>query len=318
MHLKLPLFLVGAGAFLWGIIGIFVTNLYAIGYTPLQVVAIRALFASISLVLYIVVKDRSLLKINISDSKYFIGTGIISFVLFNWCLFRAMEVTSISISVILLYTAPAFVAICSRILFKEWLTTRKVIALIATFIGCAFVIGVLPSFHGSISFLGLLFGLGSGLFYALYSIFGKYALRKYNAITVTVYTFIFAATAVTPFSGLWSAASLFSSLNAWLNIIGLGLFSTLLAFLLYTKGLTKIESSRASILATIEPVVASIMSFLVFSETLHLWQYIGILMVIAAVVFVQESGRKEIVHKKESSLGNNEARNNSITRFKQN
>ncbi|MBS4174381.1 EamA family transporter [Bacillus sp. FJAT-49736] len=295
MNYKLPLLLVGTGAFFWGIIGVFVTNLYEIGFTPIQVVAIRAIFSSVSLCLYILFKDRMLLKIKPSDSKYFIGTGIISFVLFNWCLFRAMEVTSISISVILLYTAPAFVAIFSRIFFKEWFTIRKLFALLATFIGCAFVIGVFPAFHGSISLLGFILGLGSGLFYALYSIFGKYALQKYNTMTVTVYTFIFAAVAVTPFSKLWSVAPLFTTLDAWFNIIGLGLFSTLLAFLLYTKGLTKIESSRASIIATIEPVVASIMSFLVFGETLHFWQYIGIITVLAAVVFVQESvktGRK--------------------------
>ncbi len=305
MHPKLPLILVGAGAFFWGIIGVFVTNLYTIGFTPLQVVAIRALFASIALVFYLIFKDPSMLKINIADSKYFIGTGIISFVLFNWCLFRAMEVTSISISVILLYTAPAFVAIFSRFLFKEWFTTRKVVALVTTFIGCAFVIGVLPAFHESISFFGLLFGLGSGLFYALYSIFGKYALQKYNTLTVTVYTFIFAAIAATPFSKLWSADHLFSNFHAWFNIIGLGLFSTLLAFLLYTKGLTKVESSRASIMATIEPVVASIMSFLVFGETLLAWQYIGIIIVLAAVLLVQETGNKRITHAKESSLGKN-------------
>jgi drug/metabolite transporter (DMT)-like permease len=118
------LYIVSA-AFLWGIIGIFFKYLNKIGFTPAQVVSIRALSAALFLVLYVTSKNRKLLRIKVSDSKYFIGTGILSIVFFNWCLFNAIQETSISIATILLYTAPAFVIIFSRILFKESLTLRK-------------------------------------------------------------------------------------------------------------------------------------------------------------------------------------------------
>jgi drug/metabolite transporter (DMT)-like permease len=294
MDNKLALLFIGAGASLWGIIGIFVTYLYEIGFTPTQVVAVRALSATIFLVIYVLFKNRQLLKISISDSKYFVGTGIFSIVLFNWCLFSAIEETSISIASILLYTAPAFVTIFSRLLFKEALTTRKILALFITFIGCSFVIGILPNMDEPISLYGVILGLGSGLFYSLYSIFGKFALKKYDSLTVTVYTFLFATIAVTPFSGLWSVLPLFSGIKVWMYIIGLGFLSTMLPFIFYTKGLNTIESSRASIIATIEPVVASLMGFLIFHEKLNLWQYLGIIMVIAAVVIVQESTKSQV------------------------
>jgi drug/metabolite transporter (DMT)-like permease len=294
MDNKLALLFIGAGASLWGIIGIFVTYLYEIGFTPTQVVAVRALSATIFLVIYVLFKNRQLLKINVSDSKYFVGTGIFSIVLFNWCLFSAIEETSISIASILLYTAPAFVTIFSRLLFKEALTTRKILALFITFIGCSFVIGILPNMDEPISLYGVILGLGSGLFYSLYSIFGKFALKKYDSLTVTVYTFLFATIAVIPFSGLWSVLPLFSGIKVWMYIIGLGFLSTMLPFIFYTKGLNTIESSRASIIATIEPVVASLMGFLIFHEKLNLWQYLGIIMVIAAVVIVQESTKRQV------------------------
>src|SRR5690606_10494987 len=154
-----------------GVIGVFVKYLYEIGFTPIQVVAVRAFCAALFLVLYTVCKNRQLLKIKIKDSTYFIGTGIISIVFFNWCMFSAIEETSIAISAILLYTAPVFVLIISRILFKEMFRLRKVLALVITFIGCAFVIGIFPSMNGSITLYGLLLGVGSGFFYGLYSIF---------------------------------------------------------------------------------------------------------------------------------------------------
>jgi drug/metabolite transporter (DMT)-like permease len=292
MNKKLAYLLIVTGASLWGVIGIFVTYLYTQGFTPTQVVSIRALSATFFLVLYAMYKNRKLLKIKISDSKYFIGTGIFSIVLFNLCMFTAIQETSISIAAILLYTAPAFVTIFSRILFKELITPRKMAALLITLLGCAFVIGIFTNTNESISLYGIILGLGSGLFYALYSIFGKFALRKYDSLTVSVYTFVFAAIAITPFSGLWTVLPLFATLEVWLYIIGLGFLSTMLAYLLYTKGLNAVESSRASIIATVEPVIAAILSFLVFDETLNVWQYLGIVMVIAAVIIVQEPTKK--------------------------
>lgn len=292
MDKKLAYLYIVTGAALWGMIGFFVTYLYEIGFTPTQVVSIRAMSAMFFLLIFVLIKNPQALKINISDSKYFIGTGIFSIVLFNWCLFQAIQETSISIASILLYTAPAFVTIFSRVLFKELLTPKKVLSLITTFIGCSFVIGILPNLNGSITLYGVMLGIGSGVFYALYSIFGKFALVKYDTLTVTVYTFIFAAAAITPFSGLWTVLPLFRSLDVWLFILGLGLLSTMLAFILYTKGLNFIESSRASIIATIEPVVATIVGILLFNEKLSIWQYFGILLVILAVFIVQETTKE--------------------------
>ncbi|MFT4416758.1 DMT family transporter [Fredinandcohnia humi] len=289
MDKKMAVLLIAGAASLWGIIGFFVSNLYSLGFTPIQVVAARAIIAAIFLVSYAFLRNRKALKIKPSDSKYFFGTGVISIVLFNWCMFIAIEETSISVSAILLYTAPAFVTLFARILFKEIITIRKLISLVITFVGCAFVIGVLPTFSETVSVFGLIVGIGSGFFYALYSIFGKFALEKYDSLTVSVYTFVFAAIAVTPFSGLWSVLHHFADIQTWLYIVGLGLLSTMVAFILYTKGLQHIESSRASIIATIEPVVAALVGFFVFQEKLNLWQYAGIVMVISAVIIVQET-----------------------------
>lgn len=292
-----------SGAALWGMIGLFVTFLYEYGFSPTQVVAIRAISASFFLLCYVLMKNRKALKITLIDSKYFVGTGIFSIVLFNWCLFQSMKETSISIASILLYTAPAFVTILSKFIFKERFTFRKISALFITFIGCTLVIGLFPNSNASISIYGLLLGLGSGFFYALYSIFGKFALKKYSSLTVTTYTFIFAGIAITPFSGLWNVGHLLTKIDTWLSILGLGLFSTLFAFLLYTKGLQTVESSRASIMATVEPVVASIVGILIFHEKLSVWQYVGIVFVISAVFIVQEKKK----HTQNNQVTSNQA-----------
>lgn len=293
MNKQLATLSIAIGAALWGIIGLFVTHLYKIGFDATQIVTIRVVITTLMLLPYILIRNRNLFKIKISDSTYFVGTGIISIVFFNWCLFQAISETSISIAFILLYTAPVFVAIFSRILFKESFTPRKLLALCMTMIGCTFVIGVFPSSQSSITLYGLILGLGSGLFYALYSIFGKLALKKYDSLTVTFYTFLFAAIAITPFSGIERSIPLFLNKQVWIPIIGLSFLSTMLPFIFYTKGLENIESSRASIIATIEPVVAAFVGYIAFHEQLTLWQYIGIVIVIAAVMIVQEKTKKQ-------------------------
>lgn len=276
-------------AFFWGIIGIFVSNLYELGLSTIQIVTVRALLATLILVLFVIVTNPKSLKIKVSDSWYFVGTGIISFTLFNWFLFNTIQETSVSLAAILLYTAPAFVTIISRVVFKELLTSQKILSLVTTFLGCSLVIGILPNLDTTISFKGMIMGLGSGLFYALYSIFGKIALAKYDSLIVTLYTFIFVSIAVIPFSGLWEIAPLFKNIEIWLNIIGIGFLSTVIAFTLYTKALNSIEASRASIIAIMEPVIATIVGFIVFQEELNLWQYIGIAVVIISITAFQDT-----------------------------
>lgn len=278
---------IAAGAALWGTIGLFVQELYRLGLTPLQVVTLRVSCAVIFLLLYSVVVNRQWLQVKLKDSPLFIGTGIISIVFFNWCFFLAIQETSISVAAILLYTAPAFVLILSRLLFKELLTARKVLSLSLTLFGCILVVQLLPNGSMTMTTVGIIAGLGSGLFYGLYSIFGKFALRKYHPMTVTIYTFLFAALFTLPVSQVWTWIGHLNDVKLWIYAGSLGLFPTVLAFIFYTKGLKQVEAGKASIIATLEPVVAAFIGMLFYSEILTLWQYLGVVCVIFSVIIVQ-------------------------------
>ncbi|TCP28729.1 threonine/homoserine efflux transporter RhtA [Scopulibacillus darangshiensis] len=276
------------GAALWGLIGLFVKGLYEFGFTPWEVVAIRVIASFIIMVSALGFLNRDLLKIKAKDSFYFIGTGIISIVFFNWCYFAVIDQSSLSLAVILLYTGPIFVALISRLLFKEALTRSKLTALISTITGCGFVVGLLPFFKVTVSWYVLLVGLGSGFCYALYSIFGKYVSSKYSSLTITTYSFLFASLFMIPAGGLWDKARLFLNWEVLALSIGLGLIPTCLAYILYTNGLSSIEASKASILATIEPVVAIILGVTVLHDAFSSWQFIGILLVFVAILLTTE------------------------------
>jgi len=281
--------LIITAATLWGIISIFIRGLESYGLTALQLVAIRAIISTCILLVYCVIADKTLLKIRLADGKYFIGTGIFSIVFFNWCFFTAIKETSVAVATILLYTAPVFVVFLSRIIFAEKLTKRKIVALGITLAGCSLVTGILPEGSGTVSFYGLMAGFGAGLGYALYSIFGRLALRNCRPITVTFYTFLVAAIVMLPVSGLLEVRTLFTNIPVIAYSIGFAVLCTVAPFICYTLAMTKVETGRAAIVATSEPIVAALVGTIVFGEMLNWWQVGGMALVIIAVTSVQNN-----------------------------
>ena len=267
---------------LWGVIGIFFNLLSGLGFTQMQVVAIRAVTAALVLGVYILVRDPALLRVRLRDCWCFVGTGIISLVFFNWCYFTAMETTSLAVAAVLLYTAPVFVMLFSAVLFREPIGRRKVLALVMTFAGCLLVAGM-PG-GGSVSPKGFLTGLGAGVGYALYSIFSRFALEKgYSSATISLYTFLFAGAAALPLSRLWEAGALLVRPEAAAGALGIGVLCCVFPYLLYTRGLAGVETGQAAIMATVEPAVAALVSFALYGESLLGAKGTGILLIFAAV-----------------------------------
>lgn len=283
------------GAALWGFVGLFIDALSQAGFSSLQIVTLRVSSASVMLLSYLALFRPGLLKFELKDAMSFVGTGIFSISFFNWCYFTAIEEVSLSVAVILLYTGPAFVVILSRIFFGEPMTSRKIWALGLTMVGCALVIKLIPAGMGRISAYGIFVGLSSGFGYALYSIFGKHALKKYHSLTVITYTFTFASVLLLPLSGVTISAGQLDSWRVWAYILGLGFFPTALAYMLYTMGLNMIESGRASIAATLEPVVATLLGVIFFKEVLTGYQLTGILLVLISVVLIQLKKRSRSI-----------------------
>ena len=121
---------------LWGCLGVFVRNLNDVGLVSMDIVFLRAVVTAVSMVLFLLVYDRKMLKIRLKDFWCFLGTGIASITFFNFCYFKAVTLTSMSVAAVLLYTAPAIVMVLSYFLFHEQFSVRKAIALVMTFVGC--------------------------------------------------------------------------------------------------------------------------------------------------------------------------------------
>lgn len=274
---------------LWGTIGIFVRRLNELGLEAMQIVFIRAIITAVIIFIGVLIYDRRLLKIKLRDLWCFIGTAILSVLFFYYFYFVTIEKASLAVAAVLLYTAPIFVMLMSLVLFKEKLTGKKIAACVLAFAGCALVAGIFDGGGNMLSPAALVTGLLSGFGYALYSIFSRFALNKgYSSVTITVYTFIIACLCMLPFADYAAIGAALSADTATtvLSSLGLAIFVTVIPYLLYTAGLATVASSKASIMASVEPVMACVVSVVVFREEMSFFGGVGIVLVIAAIILL--------------------------------
>lgn len=268
---------------LWGIISIFLKGLYSAGFSALQVMFFRGFISSVFMAVFLFIKDKSLLKFAIKDIWMFLGTGVISLTFFSLCYFYTILESGASVAVILLYTSPIFVLLMSVLFFKEKITFVKIVALILTFAGCVLVSGV--GSGSGLSAKGFFIGLCAGFGYALYSIFSRLALKKYDYLTVTFYTFLFSAISIIPFCSISAIPTLIDSKTILLSC-GIAVLCTVLPYIFYTIGLSGLETGKAAILVTVEPLVATIIGFLLWKEDFSVIKLIGILAILGAVLLL--------------------------------
>ena len=286
--------LILAAGILWGSMGIFVDILTGLGFTELQSAAIRICSAAVMYVVFLALKDKKLLKIKLRDFPVFFGLGVLSILAMTCTYFLAIKQTSYSVAAILLYTAPVIVSVLSAIFFKERFGISKISALVIAFVGCVLVSGF--STGDGIKPMGIVFGLLSGLAYALYSIFGKFALEKYQPYTVSAYAFVFAAVGslfVCDIPGLVKHIPEITSI--WTLVLGavlVGLISAFLPFLLYTLGLSKTEPGKAAIIASVEPLAATVCGFFFKNQTPSVGAVLGIACILGAIVIINMSKKQ--------------------------
>ncbi len=285
---RFAVFFVLLAGTLWGCIGIFVRRYNEIGLSSMQTVAVRMVIAAVLFSLFVLIYKRSLFIIHLKDIWIFIGSGVISVGLFTYCYFSSIELSSLSVAAVLLYTAPAFVMLFSLIFFKEKMTIPKAISLVLAVLGCAMTTGVIGGML-NVTLAGFLFGLGSGVCYALYSIFSRFALnRGYEPFTITLYTFLFSAVFCLCVTDIRPVVRVvFADWGSAGYALLFALVSCVLPYVFYTLGLKYIRSSTASIIATVEPVVATIIGAVVFSEPLNVpFGYLGVALVFLSVVLI--------------------------------
>lgn len=174
---------------MWGSAGIFVRKLTELGMNSYTVVSVRVVLAVLILAVWLGIYDRNLLKIKLKDLWIFVAGGIVGMFGLNICYNFAISELSLSLAAVLLSLSPVFVLFMAAILFKEKITSKKVICMTIAIAGCVLASGVLEAASTMRwSVKGIIVGTIGAFFYGLYGIISKTAMgRGYHAFTTTFY-----------------------------------------------------------------------------------------------------------------------------------
>lgn len=274
-----------AAGILWGVISIFVRHLTDAGLASLQLVFLRSSMAAVGLFFWLFAVNRDALRVKLKDIWCFVGTGIVSLTFFSWCYFTTIQASEASIAVVLLYTSPIFVMLFSAVLFQEKITVQKLTALVMTFCGSVLVAGLVGGGH-TLTPKVFLVGIGAGLGYGLYSIFGRFAIeRGYGSLTITFYTFVFSSISGAALCHVEQLPALMTpETTAW--CAGSAIVCSIAPYLLYTYGLSRMEAGRAAILATVEPLVGAVVGIVYFQESHDVVKLAGMALIFGAIVLL--------------------------------
>ena len=223
---------------------------------------VRALFTSVLMAVVLLVRDRSLFRIRRRDLWLFLATAFFDVTLFNYCYFTCIALTSMPVVAVLLYTSLVFVMLFSALFYHEKITPQKIAGIALTVAGYALVTGAVGS-GVSISFPGLVTGMGAALGFSLYPVISRKLLQRgYHSLTITFFTFFLAALILFPFADWGTITRVASPAHPAdiLRAVGLAIsFRRFFPTFSTMQGLKYVENSRTSIIAALEPVTAPVL-----------------------------------------------------------
>jgi DME family drug/metabolite transporter len=287
------IFLVASAAAIWGTLGLVARVVYGEGVSFEALVLTRAGGAFLVVLAFVILTGKiSSLKVRGRELYSLVPLGVVAIGCFYLLYFYTIGESGVGTAAVLLYSSPAFVVIFARIFLKESLTFIRIAALLLTASGIGLVVGAYDLSSLDIRPFVVLTGLGAGLSFAMYSVIGKPLTARLPAHVINCYMlgigavvlFIAAIPTLDTLAGL--------SAGAYVLLVVSALVQTAFAYALYTTGLKRIEAGQASIVATVEVVVAGFVGAVFLAEELTALKILGAFLVISGAVLAQVRLRK--------------------------
>lgn len=227
---------------------------------------------------------------------YSVVIGLICQALFNVSYLNAIQSVGVSVAAVLLYTSPLFLAVFSRIAFKEDINKNKILSLILCFIGAILAVTGGKLDLSNLNPIGIGIGILSAITYALMPILNKNALIENESITLVIYSFLFGTLFMVPISNPIEVFSQMSNLFILFNMLALGLLPAAFAYILYMNGISKgVELSVAGVIVSVELIFAQLIGWFIIGEQFLVIKLLGLLFMIAsAIIAIKGTSNKGI------------------------
>jgi drug/metabolite transporter (DMT)-like permease len=261
---------------------------------PAQLSGARALLAFVVLAGCLAVGNRSALKVRPRDLPFFAAFGVFGLALVHFTYFKTISLTSVATAILLEYLAPVLILLFSVAFLSERFTWALPAAVGMSVAGCALMVGAIGGAGLSVSPAGIGWGLASAVFFALYTVLGKYAAHRFSQWTLLTYGLGAAALFWLVLLGPSAVLGVLADPGRFGAVLFIALVSTIAPFAAYLTALRHIDATKASITATLEPGIAAVAAFLLLGESLTPLQLAGGALVLGAILVVQLPGRMRL------------------------
>lgn len=260
---------------------------------PVVLSGARAFTAFAILIVYLAVSRRYALRVSRHHLPFFALFGVVGLAGVHVTYFKAISHTNVATAILLQYLAPVIVLIVSVIFLGQRLTWTLPTGVGLSILGCALVVGAIGGDGLAVSPEGIAWGLASAVFFAAYSLMGRYAAPRFSPWTTLVYGLGFASIFWLLYLGGSSGAAAFATPASTAAVLFIAVASTIIPFAAFLKALLYIDPTRATIVATLEPVIAGVAAFLALGETFGAMQMLGGVLVLGAIILIQAPGVAE-------------------------
>ncbi|QTB22880.1 EamA family transporter [Lysinibacillus sphaericus] len=294
-RLKGILFIV-SGAMLWGATGPLME--WLLNHTSLTVsfmLTIRLSVAGMILLTYLLLTGKNIFGIwqHKLWGRQLIVFGIVGMLGVQFAFVAAIHESNAVLATLLQFLAPIFVVAYVSLSLKKWPPKYQVIGIIGTLMGL-FLLLTNASFNSLlISPKALLWGVAVGLTFAFYTLYPARLMREWNVLLVVGWGMLIGGLTLGIVTRVWLSDqwTVFTNFKTLLLMFALIFFGTV-AFILFLSSMKYITAVETSILSSIEPLTAMIISVIVFGTSLGFWQLIGVFVMLVCVTWLSIAGEK--------------------------
>jgi len=297
---RLGYVMVASAAVLFAINGSVMKVTLGSGLSPVELVQIRQTCAAVLFLAFLVVVAPGRLRVGRRELLILVAFGLMCIALQQWLYLVAIENVPIGVALLIVFTAPLFVALFARFVYKEHVRRRIWVSVALCLTGLALVVEI----WAGVAFdtVGVTAAFGSALILTAYYLIAEHERKQRDAASLTFYGFLFAALLWAVVHPLWDfpwdvlddSVSLQGNLSeysapVWKLVAFIVVVGTMVTFSLLTGSLRHISATRASIVATLEPVVATVVAWAWLGETFGATQLVGGVVVIAGILVAQSA-----------------------------
>lgn len=286
-------------AFLFAVNGVLAKSAMEVGLDPLRLTELRNAGSMVLLIVVVLIARPQAFRVRAKEIPFLIAYGVIAFTLVQFLFFFTISRLPVGIGTLLAFLAPIVVALYVKFFRGHPVRDRIWIAIALTLLGLALMSQVWLGL--TLDVVGVAAGLILAFALALYWILGESGQTKRDALSLTMWGFIFSTITWSiiapwtsfPFEVLGRTAAPmvdnWPGLPVWL-IMALGVvFGTVTPFLLVLGSLRRLGAARAGIIGTTEPVWAALLAMALLGEMLTPIQGVGGLIVVVGIIVAETS-----------------------------